>query len=304
MTNTPEAPDDKANVFHLPVLQDRPEPTASTLNIFPTGKPHVSYSEVKMWHQCSWSHKLKYIDGIDENSASVHTSFGKCIHDACESFTKTKFMDIEKAKQAIRDVWIAEDFENKTNGKEKVASWLLSAERILTELPGWMDENFPGWEAVSSEELLLESIEKHPELLLKGFVDIIIKTPKPSKDPTKPVKWQIWVLDYKTCSYYWLKDKVADPNMYNQIVLYKHFWCLKHGVDPKEVRTAFILLRRTVPKKSTGSIKLQPIASGPVTMERAVKWLTDMIFTIKRKFYVKNRFSCKYCPYKETEHCP
>ena len=289
--------------FILPVLQDRPEPTASPLNIFPTGKPHVSYSEVKVWHECSYRHKLKYIDGIDLDSASVHTAFGKVVHDTCEVFLRTRIMDIEKAKADIRAVWTAEKFD----AVEDVEGWVQSAERILSEIPGWMDETFPGWESVSSEELLMETIEKHPDLLMKGFVDVVIRLPKVSKaknpDPNKPVQWQYWVLDWKTCSYYWRKEKVADHNVYNQIVLYKHFWCLKRGMDPKDVRTAFVLLRRSVPKKSTGSCKLLPIASGPVTMEKAVKWLNNMISTIKRKFYVKNRFSCTYCHYKDTPHC-
>ena len=32
---------------------------------FPTGKPHVSYSEVRCWKECPFRHKLSYIDKID-----------------------------------------------------------------------------------------------------------------------------------------------------------------------------------------------------------------------------------------------
>ena len=290
--------------FTLPVLQDHPEPTASLLNTFPTGKKNVSFSEVKLWHECSYRHKLKYVDKIDDSdSGSVHTAFGTVIHDACEQFLKTKAMDIPAAIEKLRIVWIEEKYEK----TDDVKSWIKSAETILGEIPNWMDETFPGWESVSSEELLMETIEKHPDLLMKGFVDVVIRLPKISKaktvDANDPVKWQYWILDWKTCSYFWRKEKIADHNIYNQIVLYKHFWCLKHGIDPKGIRAAFVLLRRTVPKKSSGSCKLLPIASGPVTMEKAVKWLNNMISTIKRRFYVKNRFSCTYCHYKDTPHC-
>ena len=34
-------------------------------NTFPTGKPHVSFSEIKIWKECPWRHKLTYIDKID-----------------------------------------------------------------------------------------------------------------------------------------------------------------------------------------------------------------------------------------------
>ena len=34
------------------------------MTTFPTGKPHISFSEIKNWHECGWRHKLTYIDKI------------------------------------------------------------------------------------------------------------------------------------------------------------------------------------------------------------------------------------------------
>ena len=36
-------------------------------NEFPTKKPHISFSEVRIWKECGWKHKLMYIDKIVEN---------------------------------------------------------------------------------------------------------------------------------------------------------------------------------------------------------------------------------------------
>ena len=32
---------------------------------FKTGKPHVSFSEIKVWKECPYRHKLTYVDKID-----------------------------------------------------------------------------------------------------------------------------------------------------------------------------------------------------------------------------------------------
>ena len=44
--------------------------------MFPTGKPHVSFSEIKAWKECSWRHKLIYIDKIDKGDIFGLLRFG------------------------------------------------------------------------------------------------------------------------------------------------------------------------------------------------------------------------------------
>ena len=43
-------------------------------SMFPTGKPHISFSEIKQWKECAYRHKLTYIDKIDvfEDSPYLH----------------------------------------------------------------------------------------------------------------------------------------------------------------------------------------------------------------------------------------
>ena len=33
---------------------------------FPTGKQHISFSEIKIWKECPYRHKLLYIDKVGE----------------------------------------------------------------------------------------------------------------------------------------------------------------------------------------------------------------------------------------------
>ena len=44
----------------------------------------VSYSELKVWNECPYKHKLIYIDKIKEFVGNEHTAFGHAIHDTCE----------------------------------------------------------------------------------------------------------------------------------------------------------------------------------------------------------------------------
>ena len=43
---------------------------------FPTGKPHVSFSEVKVWKECSYRHKLAYVDKLDSYEANPYADYG------------------------------------------------------------------------------------------------------------------------------------------------------------------------------------------------------------------------------------
>ena len=58
------------------------------MQTFPTGKEHVSYSEVRGWKECSYRHKLQHIDKIDLGKPSPYLDFGSAVHEGCESYQK------------------------------------------------------------------------------------------------------------------------------------------------------------------------------------------------------------------------
>ena len=47
-------------------------------------RTHISFSELKIWNDCPWKHKLVYLDKIDSFKGNEHTAFGNAIHDTCE----------------------------------------------------------------------------------------------------------------------------------------------------------------------------------------------------------------------------
>ena len=71
--------------------------------LLPTGKPHVSFSEVSNWSACSYRHKLRYVEGVDLFKPSVYLDFGTAIHAACENFLKTRVMNPKIATEIIEN---------------------------------------------------------------------------------------------------------------------------------------------------------------------------------------------------------
>ena len=89
-----------------------------------------------------------------------------------------------------------------------------------------------------------------------------------------------------------------------QLTLYKHFFCQKMGVDPKNVETHFALLKRTA---KNNKVEFFRVTSGLKKTENALKVLNKALYNIKNKRHIKNRLSCTGgygCKFYKTEHCP
>jgi len=263
------------------------------LEDLPTGKPHVSYSEVKNWRECSWRHRLIYVKKVDVFKPSPFLDFGTAVHAACESFLETRQMDTNITMDVLDEAW------RKNSGAPGFdAASLLKAKEdaavILAEVQPFMDEQFPGWKYVAAEEELYEGIEGHPQAF-KGFIDgVIMAKGKRGEDI-------VWLLDWKSSQRGWLRAKRQDEMTKNQLVLYKSYWAKKHGVGLKDIRCAFVILKRAA--KPGQHCELFPISVGDVVIKRSLKMVNDMVTSVKRGVALKNRNSCTYCEYKGTEHC-
>ena len=69
--------------------------------LLPTGKPHVSFSEVKIWKECSYRHKLAYVDKLDVYENNPYADYGTAVHNAIENYLKTRTMDIDSCLEEI-----------------------------------------------------------------------------------------------------------------------------------------------------------------------------------------------------------
>jgi hypothetical protein len=271
---------------------------------FPTNKPHISFSEIKSWKECSWRHKLSYIDKVDVFEPSPYLDFGTAVHEGCETILESSTVDKGKLLKDIDDAWEKHGFDDQ-NWVEKqpgwykyhpVETWKEWASNMWDAVPEFLDETFPGWEVVKAEEELYEEIPDKP-VKFKGFIDAVIKVPKKRGEG-----YNYWILDWKTAqSYGWRKEKKQDITMTAQLILYKHFWSKKHSVELKDIRCGFILLKRG--GKPGRICELVTVSVGPKTLQRGVKIMNNMISSVSRGMFLKNRNSCRFCTFKDTDYC-
>ncbi len=273
-----------------------PTPAAqSKYEHLPTGKPHISFSELKEWKECSYRHKLHHIDKLGVNLPGVHMDFGTAVHAACENFLKTGVMDTKVFKIKLHELWSVSQKEQPD--KYNVKSFKQFAKEglsILAEVPAWFDREFPGWKPIDAEHLLYEPIENQPHAF-KGFIDCIITAPGPNG------KQLYWLLDFKTCSWGWPAEKKSDELVRMQLVLYKSFWAQKSNIDIKNIRCGFVLLKRT--GKDTQRCELVTTSVGDVVIKRALTVVNNMLTHVKKGTAIKNRNSCTFCEFHQTKHC-
>jgi len=247
---------------------------------------------LKNWKECPWRHKLIYIDEEPYFSANQYTAFGTAIHTALESFKEkepSQLYDIfcKNFLNAIKSI----EEEDKIN-KEQISEFLLQAKPICDQALSSIESYFGKFEIVSIEEELLERI---PEFdahgrNFKGYIDLVIKT--------EDKKYHI--IDWKTCSWGWPSNKKSDPLVNYQLSYYKNYFSKKHNIEKDNIETYFVLLKRT-PKKD--NVEVVRITSGDKKIKNSLKLLENAVINIEKKFYPKNRLSCKYCKFHKTEKC-
>jgi ATP-dependent exoDNAse (exonuclease V) beta subunit len=253
--------------------------------------PHISYSELKNWEFCPLYHKLVHIDGIKAFKGNEYTAFGTAIHDVCEKqLLKEEFnpsqVFVEKFKGALNTLEDGNVKFNLSRAMEMVPQGIAILPEIEPALVDYFGESF---EVFSSEEKLMVPIDD--DLDFKGYIDAVIKTPDD----------KYHVVDWKTTSWGWDQRRRSDPIVNYQLTLYKHFFCKKHNIDPKNVETHFALLKRTAKKDR---VEFFRVTSGEKKTKNALKLLDIAIYNINKKRYLKKRTSCNNCAFNMTKECP
>ena len=257
-----------------------------------TKREHISYSELKDWAHCPHYHKKAWVERVSTFEGNEYTAFGTAIHDVCEK--KLLKEDIDDAK--LFQIGFFKNIQkllekNIAMNEENVKQMREAGPQILAEVDEALKKYFGEYEVFSSEEMLYVPIENF-NIYFKGFVDAVVK-----------VGDTYHLFDWKTCSWGWDSRRKNEKLVTYQLTLYKHFFCLKHKIDPKLVETHFALLKRTAKKNR---VEIFRVTSGTKKTENALKLLYQAIYNISKKFHVKNRLAC-FKPYPcklyKTEHC-
>ena len=254
----------------------------------------ISYSELKIWAECSHKHKLIYLDGIKKFQGNEYTAFGTALHYVCENVVVDS-AKVKIAQNLFQEKFLEELTSLKKTGFEFNAKLVTDmrtqgntiVEFVLPELNNYFEE----YEVVSVEEPIYEPITNfETDYKFKGFIDLVLKTPD----------GKYHIIDWKTCSWGWDMKKRSDKLVTYQLTLYKNFYALKYNIDVSDIETHFALLKRTAKKDR---VEIFRVTSGNRKMKNALDLLEKAIINIDSANSYKNRMSCKYCEFYKTEHC-
>lgn len=295
---------------------------AATLPVFPE---HISYSALKTWRECQWLWKLIYVDKhYSDDDFGVYRDFGSAIHRTIElsrpNDKKKPITYWRRHFQKCFSLLFKKHFE-KYKEKDKLLlsgtvksksftfeDFIAAGERILKDFLKDEVVGYGNSKVLNNELKIFEVVGRTDdvEIKFKGYIDLVILT----KDGRgKPV---IYVVDFKTCGWGWSIEQKRDPDLQDQLFLYKYFLCKRFNIDQKQVRVAFLLMKRTPSKKQTSSIEFLSISAGPVSVQRSIDGfnqdISEMISRFSDGKLRKNRSACinrfgDKCRFFDSEHC-
>lgn len=259
----------------------------------------ISYSELCVIEDCLFRHKLTYLDKLP-NTGNEYSAFGTTIHSSAqkqlltEALEKTEpvpptnweevfLLDFRGELKKLRDAKV--DL-NKGLCLDLKDQGLVLIDKILPALKSIPE--FKDYVLENTEEELYEPIKDfETNIKFKGYIDLVLK-----------VGEKYYILDWKTSTWGWDARTKSSPRKTYQLTLYKHFFCQKHNIDPKNVETYFALLKRTAKKNH---VEIFRVTSGPKKVENAVKWMETLLKRSQMKFKIKNKANCRFCPYYKKE---
>ncbi len=250
-------------------------------------KKHISYSEISDWLSCSWRHKLKWIQEIDLDEQTPYLAFGTAIHKCCDDYTKTRKLEPETFEPLFREQIKEMTWDKKWGSQEE---WINDGVSILKEIPSFLDEKFPNWNYISSEQELYEVIEGK-QIKFKGYIDLVIES-----------EGVVYILDWKSSVSGWKRWKRKNFGTLLQLVLYRNFWSKKMDVQPEDIKCGFIILKRKKDDKDK-HCELFKFPVKEVMVKNSLKVINNMVYSVSKQKALKNKSACLFCEYKDTKYC-
>lgn len=269
-----------------------------------------------LWRNgCQHRWRLDVLEKMGRQNYGLAMDFGTALHETIENYWNRSgnkpegdpkdFFEGRFRKLLDQNTAKYREKEQEQLAKDGPNNLISSGYYILDKFNE--NEELASAEILYNEYKLMVPIDRDDGITVnfKGFIDMVIKT----KD--KRGNTILYVCDFKTCSWGWPIEKKNNKELHFQILLYKHFICKKFNLDPKGVRTAFVLLKKR-PPKGTPPIEFFPISAGPVSVQRALDAInsdiTEMADRTARMDFKKNRDFCvndfgDVCPHKGTENC-
>lgn len=283
----------------------------------------ISYSHLQKFLECGHAYKLRYIDKVSSFDGNEYTIFGKALHRTLEKLSikeininneddiqdvfvdkflsELKRLPDPKTKKILEDI-INDNIDLSVPENKKrydTVYQMLERGPQLSKLGVLeLEKKFGEYKVLAAERKLSENITftHYKELIknvwkFKGYIDLDIQTPDDV----------VHICDWKGCSWGWSAWKKNDKKTLYQLVLYKIYLSQALQLPLEKFETHFVLAKRTATKEL---IEIVDISSGKKRTENALKLLAQVVYNIERGKFIKNRLSCKYCEFFDTQHCP
>lgn len=287
---------------------------------------YISYSQYSSYQKCPQQWKIKYIDKVKEYTPSIHTVFGTSMHNVVQHWLQVLFTKTVKESEALDfpalllnelKVNYAADVEklgNHFSTKEQLTEFYLDGLETLKYLRKKRTNYFDrkNQELVGTElPIYFAPAEDKPNVVLMGFLDIVLKEKKGSK---------FFIPDLKTSGKGWNKWDKADQTKIDQLLIYKLYFSKQYNIPIEEIEVEFIILKRKIdpdslyPQKRVQTFKP---SQGSISCRKTLKSFEAFItacflpsgeynsmFNYPAKMG-KNEFNCRFCDYKDRiDLCP
>ena len=281
---------------------------------------NISYSQYSMWAQCPHRWKTAYIDGKREFKESIHTLFGKSMHEVIQTFLTIMYNDTAKLAEQLplEDMLrtrMKRNFEDalKKNGGEEfcterdMVEFYTQGVEILNFLRKKRAQYFSkkGYESIGIEVPLDYDMSNNIKFV--GYLDVVIK------DSIRNV---IKIYDIKTSTMGWNKYMKADKLKSDQLLLYKQFYAKQYDHPIEKIEVEFFIVKRKLwentdyPQKRVQ--KFVP-ANGKPSINQVVKRLDEFMtecFNSDGEYNTEHIYkkeaskkNCRFCDFNQTEYC-
>ena len=175
---------------------------------------NISYSQYTMWKKCPKQWALQYRDGHKVYTPSIHTVFGKALHEAFQHYIKVMYetsaaaADREDILEILKDqLRFHYQEEYKKNNKQhfsnpgELSEFYQDGVEILNYLKKHRGKYFSkrGWHLVGIETpILMPPVKYNPNILFMGYLDIVMYNERLEKFKIIDIKTSTngWKLNY------------------------------------------------------------------------------------------------------------
>ena len=281
---------------------------------------NISYSQYSMWKKCPKQWALQYRDGHKIYKPSVHTVFGKALHEAFQHYIQVMYDTsaaaadrediLELLKDKIREHYQDEYKKNKSqhfSNPGELSEFYKDGVEILNYLKKNRGKYFSkrGWHLVGIETpILMAPMKYNPNVLFMGYLDIVMYNEKLDK---------FKIIDIKTSTNGWKLEYVKkDEDKQFQLILYKKFFAEQFGVPVENIDIEFFITRRKVYEEGDFPQKrfqMYSPPSGKIKISRATKAIEEFMsecfvkneHTTKEMYPNPSKWNCTFCAFKEDK---